>query len=117
MDLEGLTLPEQVAFAVLLKALVTADGQVSREEGMTLTEAARVLGGDVFQRAEAVHLKDEEALVSFLGTVQRQEARDRIYDALLEAARADGIQAPESRVLDLVAERWDIVVVEGHEPD
>ncbi len=116
MNLEGLTLPEQVAFAVLLKALITADGAVSREEGMTLSEAARVLGADVFQRAEAVHLPDEAALASFLGTVERQEARDRIYDALLEAARADGIQAPESRLLDLVAERWDIVVVGGHAP-
>lgn len=117
MNLDGLTLPEQVAFAVLLKALVTADGAVSREEGMTLSEAARLLGAGVFQRAEAVRLDDEDALASFLGTVTRQDARDRIYDALLEVARADGIQAPESRVLDLVAARWDIVVVEGHGAD
>lgn len=113
-DVESLTMPERVALVVLLKHLVTADKQVSRDEAVVLSQVVQRVGGDAFKAAESVKLADNTAMTSFLKTVTRQMARDIIYDALLAAAKADEIQAEETAILDLVAETWDVVVTESH---
>ena len=115
MSIESLAEHEQLSLAVLIKALVTADGQVSQEEAIELSLVARSLEPEIFMRAESIVLSDQESFLDFLETVGRQEARDIMYDTLLQLAKADGIQVQETAFLDAVAEAWNIVVVEGHE--
>lgn len=113
-DVGSLTTPEKVALVVLLKHLVTADHQVSRDEAVALSQVVQRVGPEAFRAADSVRLTDEASVTSFLRTVTRQMARDIIYEALLEAAKADDIQAEETSLLDLVADAWDIVVTESH---
>ena len=116
LDLDSLTTSEAVAFAVLLRALLAADGELSEEERPWLSAAATAIGAAVFRQAESIDVSGEARFVGFLGTVTRPLARNIIYDALLAAAQADGIQAEETRLLDAVAHAWDIVTLESHEP-
>ena len=116
MGLESLAEHEQISLAVLIKTLVTADGKVTKDEALELSLVVRYLSPEIFQRADTIALNDPESLKRFLSTVERQDARDIIYDALLQLAKADGIQAEETAILNQVAEAWDIVVIEGHEP-
>jgi len=115
MSLESLTEQEQFSLIVLLKALITSDGNVSAAENIEVSHIARRVDPSLFKRAETVVFNGIEGLKSFLGTVERQYARDCIYDELLSVAKSDGIQKQESRILDVVAETWDIVVVGSHE--
>jgi len=108
-------MPERVALVVLLKHIVTADKQVSRNEAVALSQVAGKVGPDAFRAADSVKLTDEASVKAFLKTVDRQGARDAIYDVLLEAAKADDIQAEETQMLDLVAAEWDVVTLESHD--
>ena len=114
LSIDSLTEQEQFSLVVLLKALITADGQVSQAENIEISHVARRLDPGLFRRAETIVFTGRSGLKSFLRTVTRQYARDCIYDILLEVAQADGIQAEESQILDDVADAWDIVVVTGH---
>jgi hypothetical protein len=116
VSIESLAEHEQLSLAVLIKVLVTSDGQVTQEEAVELSLVARLLDPEIFSRAESILLSDRESFLDFLETVGRQEARDIIYDTLLQLAKADGIQVQETAFLDDVAEAWNIVVVEGHDP-
>jgi uncharacterized tellurite resistance protein B-like protein len=114
VGVESLDEQEQLSLVVLLKAIVTADGTVSPEEGVELSMVARQLDPQVFQRADAILFNGREGLRSFLRTVTRQDARDIIYDTMLHVAKADGIDLDEAAILDDVVEAWDIVVLENH---
>lgn len=113
-DLDSLSLPEQVALVVLVKALVVSDKEVSPEEAGHMNQIARTVGSDVMQRADMVNIRDNAALKAFLNTVPRQMAREVIYDELLAIAKSDGIEGSESDILDMVADAWDIVTLESH---
>jgi uncharacterized tellurite resistance protein B-like protein len=117
MDVEALTHPERVALVVLLKQLVTADKQVSAPEAMALNDIARQVGPDVMRAADAVRLTDPARVSSFLTTVARPMAREIIYDALLEVAKADQIQGEEAALLDQIVAAWDVVALESHAPE
>ncbi len=113
-DVGALSTPERVALVVLLKRLVTADDQVSREEAIALSQVAQRVGPEAFRAADSVTLSDQASVLGFLKSVDRQMARDIIYDVLLEAAKADDIQAEETALLDLVATSWNVVTTESH---
>ena len=114
MELDSLTVAESVSLAVLLKALVTGDGVISDEENAWLAKVALEMSAQVFQQAEAIRLDGDAAVVQFLATVERPLAQNIIYDALMTVAKSDGFTSSETRLLDLVAQTWDIVVVESH---
>ncbi len=109
MTVADLTHPEKVALVVLMKALVLADAQLSRDEGIHLSALASRVGPEVFKAADQVKLQGEAGVASFLTTVARREAQQLIYDELRVAAGVDAVAPEEQRLLDLLVDGWDVV--------
>lgn len=109
--IEPLNEQERVALVALAKALVFVDGQVSAEERVAISGLASAVGGELFARADKIRLSAGQNTRDFLATIESQDARERIYDALTAIAREDGVADAESALLDQVARAWDIVVV------
>jgi hypothetical protein len=107
--IEPLSEQERVALVALAKALVFADGAVSVEERVALSGLAAAVGGELFARADRIRLSAGQNTRDFLATIEDQDARERIYDALAAIAREDGVADAESALLGQVARAWDIV--------
>lgn len=113
MDLADLTRDEQVALAALLQQVVEADTEASEDELAALQHIADATGASAWTEAMRdadERFPDEAALKAFLPSIQRQEARELIYGAVLEAALPDGMSPHESTLLDWLARAWNITV-------
>ncbi|TMA81369.1 MAG: hypothetical protein E6J72_05675 [Deltaproteobacteria bacterium] len=93
MELGELNEDERIALVALLEMVVASDRDVTLED---LTQIKR--------------FADDDAARAFLLTIQRQEARELIYETALEAAMADSIGPKESDLLTWLAERWNVPV-------
>jgi len=113
VELGDLTRDERVALVALLEIVVDSASTLSEGEVDQVGEIVAALGEDVYQDAVAEvdrRLGDEDALKQFLTTVTRQEARERIYEALLEAALPDSLNKRESSLLEWLAREWQVSV-------
>jgi hypothetical protein len=118
MELNELTQEERIALVALVE-LVVKSGAVSDEEVEELQRIVASIGEDAYgEAADEVgkRFRDESELKAFLSTITRQEAREVIYEAVLEAAMPDAISARESELLEWLGTEWD-VATSFDEPD
>jgi uncharacterized tellurite resistance protein B-like protein len=112
MQLLDLHPDERLALVALSRAIVRADGNVSALEGRAVAQLALALGEETYRHAFAQSIESfgtEAALKRFLETIQRQEARALIFDAVLELAVSDGLSSAEVPLLRWLEATWDIL--------
>jgi hypothetical protein len=109
MQLTELRPEERLALVALSRAIALADGKVSPDEGKMIAKIGQAIG-DVAYRAlfeeAAQHLPDEAALKAFLGGIERQAARELIYDTILDMAMSDTLAAEEVPLLQWLDSTW-----------
>lgn len=111
MQLTDLDSDERLALVALSRVVVRADGAVSPTEGKAIKGLADALGPAAFRElfAQATELfPDEAQLRPFLAMVERQEARELIFDTVLTLAAADEISQEEGPLLAWLEETWKI---------
>lgn len=113
MELQDLTHDERVALVALVEVVAGSDASVSDDEQDQIAQIAAAFGDEAYRELanEAdERFADEEALKTFLGTVQRQEARELIYGTVLAAALPEVIDTHESSLLGWLATAWKVTV-------
>ena len=117
MELSDLTREERVALAALLERVIESNATVSDDEVEEVQHVVGAVGDVAYSLAAdeaAERFPDEAALKAFLPSITRQEARELIYGAVLEAALPDAMGAHESAILNWLGKAWGIAVhVEG----
>lgn len=113
MELRELTHEEKVALVGIVEFLAESERDVSDEELAQIRGIARELGPATYRKlTEEVDRRfpDEEALRSFLRGIERQDARDLIFEKALETAIPNGIHENESRLLEWLRGTWKVQV-------
>ncbi len=113
MHMIPLTDDEKVVLAALMKALVTADDEVSPQEEARLSRVIRFLGPQTFGLAEDLVATDEVAVRRCASRVARPEAQQAMHAALTDAALVDGMHPTERAFLAIVADAWGILAATG----
>lgn len=112
MTLADLTEDEKLVLGALIRLMVRADGRFTEEEEQRIHEIGEAIGGaEALWRVvsdSAQRYTSEAATFAAIPTVTRQDAREMLYDVLLDVARADAITAAEERVLARLREAWNI---------
>jgi hypothetical protein len=108
MDLSHLTEQEKIALGVLVKQIAVADQVVTVDEGRAVSWVVAAIGPELFARAERIKVPSHAALMSFLATVTRQSARDKIFGILRGVAQADGEAEVETEFLTAIARAWEL---------
>lgn len=111
LELKDLTEDERVVLVALLARVVEADSYVTDPEATKVRAIVAALGKDAYQAAiedADSRFASHEELRRFLPTIKRQEARELIYETLLEAALADVRVRPEREILEWVTDIWNI---------
>ncbi len=113
MELSDLTREERVALAALLELVVESNAAVSDDEVKEVKHVVSGVGDVAYAEAAdeaAARFRDEAAVKAFLPSITRQEARELIYGAVLEAALPDAMGAHESAILNWLAKAWGVTV-------
>ena len=111
LELKDLTDDERLALVALLERVIGADHTVSDSEANELRKIIAAIGKKAYRAAveEAdSKFKDEETLRRFLPKIERQEARELIYETVLEAALAEVPVQPETEILEWIARIWKV---------
>ena len=110
MTLAELEHHEQVALLALLGLMARLDGQASGDELELLNRIVGELGQEAFESAarEAAQLPDAEAILMTAGEVTRPEAREVLFELLFDMAVLESIVEREAKVLDWLAETWEL---------
>ncbi len=119
MELGDLRREERVALVALVELVVESDPAVTEDEVDRVQAIIDEIGEAAYRDAVAEvdeRFGDEEELRAFLRTITRQEARELIYEAALEAAIPDVIGSRESQLLEWLAKEWG-VALRFEEPD
>lgn len=113
LELKDLTDEERVALVALLEVVAEADQHVTDDEATQVRRIVAALGRKTYEAAaEEVdrRFEDKAELRSFLPTIARKEARELIYETVLEVALADAPVKAEAEILEWLADIWDISV-------
>jgi len=113
MELHELNEDERIALVALLEMVVASDGDVTHDELAQIKHVIHDLGEDKYRAAVAEadrRFPADDAARAFLLTIERQEARELIYETALEAAMANSIGPKESELLTWLAERWKLPI-------
>ena len=113
MELSDLNREERVALAALLELVVESNATVSDDELKEVQHVVTAVGDVAYAEAAdqaAAQFRDEAELKAFLPSITRQDARELIYGAVLEAALPDAMGAHESAMLNWLGKAWGIVV-------
>jgi uncharacterized tellurite resistance protein B-like protein len=122
LELKDLTDEERLALVALLARVVEADSYVTDPEATRVRSIIAAVGKKAYQEAAEEadrRFESHEELRRFLPTLTRQEARELIYETLLEAALADAPVRPERELLDWLAHIWNVktrIVEPGKKP-
>ena len=120
MELSDLTREERVALAALLELVVESNATVSDDEVKEVEDVVAAVGDLAYAEAAdeaAERFHDEAELKAFLPSITRQEARELIYGALLQAALPDAMGAHESAILNWLGKAWGVALhIEGSDP-
>lgn len=111
LEINELTREEELALIGLLKAVVQADKRLSVEENLELKRLAAQIGPEHFE----ARVEEAKALFVTLGDIkryaegiERQPARQLIFNLLLKLAKSDGLIAEEEDLLSWLAGSWGI---------
>jgi hypothetical protein len=113
MELADLNQNEQLALAGLLEFVVLASGHVTEDEQIEIDSIVEALGEENYRKAvDQVDKRfpDEQALRTYLTSIDRQDAREVIYGVVMEAAMTDTVEGRESALLEWLAETWKVEV-------
>ena len=113
MELSDLTREERFALAALLELVVESNATISDDELKEVKHVVSALGDVAYAEAAdeaAARFRDESDLKAFLPSINRREARELIYGAVLEAALPDAMGAHESAMLNWLGKEWGIAV-------
>ena len=119
MELSDLTREERIALVALVEFVMESDATVSDDEVDQVQAIVDEIGEPAYREAVAEvdeRFGDEDELKAFLRTVDRQQARETIYEAALEAAIPNAIGTRESQLLEWLAKEWKIAL-RFEEPD
>lgn len=111
LELKDLNEDERIALVALLAQVVEADTYVTDPEARRVRAIVRALGTKAYDAAVAEgdrRFEDKAELRRFVPTIERQEARELIYETLLETALVDTPVNAESELLDWLADVWKI---------
>lgn len=113
LTLKDLTEEERLALVALMEGAIEADRHASDPEIAQVRATVAALGKKAYKAAAEEsdrRFKDDAALWRFLATIDRQEARELIYETVLEAVLADAQVGEESELLKRLSRLWDISV-------
>lgn len=110
MTLDDLSHPEQVVLLALVGLMARTDGSVSGDELELLEQIADQIGPESFDAArdEAAALPDGPAILRAAASVERQEAREVIFELVYGIAIRDTIAPSEAALLNELATRWGL---------
>ncbi len=112
-ELDHLEHVERLALVGLARVMVRLDQTFSEDEAVSLSVLADKLGSELFwQLVEEASASDDDDIRSMAKKVTRASAREEIYGTLFELAQADTITDAENKLLDWLAEEWDLSVTE-----
>lgn len=111
MELCELNPTEQLVLVGLVKAVVHADQEVTREETAVIRAIAQECGTEAWNQRVAdarLQLATADQLFELARQVTRVEARECIHAALRRLAEADQLAETEAEILQWVAEIWQL---------
>lgn len=110
MTLDDLSQPEQVVLLSLVGLMARMDGSVSQEELELLEQIADEIGEKRFEAARdaAANLSDGAAILGAASSVERQEAREVIFELVYGIAVRDTIAESEATLLNELAKVWGL---------
>ncbi len=111
MKLDQMTDSEKQALGALVRVFVGVDGEYSAAEVARLQKTAEYLGEDEFWQVlddSGHHHIDREVLKTRADEVERPEAREAIYGVLFGVAAAGTVDGEEGKLLDWLAEAWEL---------
>ena len=110
MTLDDLSQPEQVVLLALVGLMARMDGNVSQDELELLERIADELGEPRFGAARdaAAALVDNAAILRAAGQVEREEAREVIFELVYDIAVRDTIAESEAALLNELAVLWKL---------
>lgn len=111
MDLTHLTTDEDAVLLGWMREIIQTDGEYSDEERAEVIELRKHLGAERFDRAIVAaneRFEDRAALKDGAKAIERQEARQAIYDFLEQLAGSDELTADEEKPLKWLASWWSI---------
>jgi hypothetical protein len=110
MTLDELSQPEQVVLLALVGLMARMDGSVSQEELELLEQIADEIGAQRFDAARdaAAALSDSSAILRAAAGIERQEAREVVFELVYDIAVKDTIAASEAALLNELAALWQL---------
>jgi len=110
MEISELTPEEDIALVGLLREVVQADETYSDEEKQSIHSLRAIMGDVRFQQAMkgADRFGSRAELKDFVKKIDRQEARQLIYDVLHQVAESDGLDTSEEKPLRWLASWWGL---------
>lgn len=111
MNVDQFNDAELLAFVVLAKHMVHADGDLSQTEMLDLMSVGEVVGMDRFSWAldQTKDLyRDRQATYNVAARVQRYDAKVLIFVLLEELAKGDGVDGQEATILADLRQGWQI---------
>ncbi len=111
MKLTDLNHEEKLALVGFLKIIIQADKEFSEEEAAELNKVAKEMGvpefKDAVNEAKKLFVKVGD-IKEWSKKIDRQPARELIFDILYEVALPGDIVPEEAKVLGWLAKRWEI---------
>jgi hypothetical protein len=110
MTLDDMSQPEQVVLLSLVGLMARMDGSVSQDELELLEQIADEIGAERFEAARdaAAALADGEAIKRAASSIDRQEAREVIFELVYGIAVRDTIAESEAALLNELATMWGL---------
>ncbi|MCU0241410.1 MAG: hypothetical protein MUF51_03190 [Vicinamibacteria bacterium] len=111
MEIKDLKPQEQAALVALLRFDVMLDGKLSDKEVDEIDLVADEMGEEAYRAAfdsAGQQASDIESLKELLKSVTNPEARELIFETLLEAALPTNAIAQENQLIDVLAELWGL---------
>lgn len=110
MTLDDLSQSEQVVLLSLVGLMARTDGNVSPDELALLEQIADEIGASRFEAARdaAAALADGEAILRAASKLERQEAREVIFELVYGIAVRDTIAESEAALLNELAKMWGL---------
>lgn len=113
LELKDLTDDERLALVALVQLAAEADSYVTQPEAQRLRGIIKAVGEKAYEAASDQadeRFEDVEVLKAFLKTIDRQEARELIYGAVLDIALSDTRVGPEQEILAWLGRNWHVKV-------